>query len=489
MNPCFSLFKKDAKRLKPYIVVFIALLALQLLTDRQYTTRASSDIPLIDPLIIPLIYVSLWVLVAALMHQETPVGNRQYWLTRPVAGRHILIAKLLFVIVFILAPMFFGHICVIFLLGFPILTTLPILLMKEAVFISAVVLPAAALASITRSFVQTALTAIIGLVSVIAIAALASTMHVPDYSLDWGIFRWMTRSLIIAIAFCGSLSVLLIQYSQRRTGLSRILASVTLIGIFLILCLPLGSWVFIIQERFSRKTVGDTVARITFDATRYSGSLKYYSNPLNRPKRLIRIPIHIEGLPAEMLSQNAAVQFIVKADKTGEWHSPYRTIPLLQDTQQPDLPLFIDPAFYDRAKDSPVHISGFVDMILLESVPIWCSLGDHVPGAGVFWNLGCCLTPWPRAHLTSLPSQATQPNSERFSVKPEECAPWPTEISPRPLTDNNQIFLELEPGVRWRGIPLARVRPVTYVRRYFTFSNLLLGGNILPTGDGNPKQN
>jgi ABC-type transport system involved in multi-copper enzyme maturation permease subunit len=195
------------------------------------------------------------------MHQEKFIGDRQYWLTRPFTWRDILIAKFSFILAFILLPLFIGQMAVLIWLGFPIFGSLPALLMKDLLFASIWILPAAALAVITRNLAQMVLAAI---ACFILLRILSPVFPSP---LSWNEFDWVRESLSLAILIFGSISVLLIQHISRRTRVSRIWMAMILAIAFLSLISPPASWIFSFQSLFSSRRIDNTAVRFVPDST------------------------------------------------------------------------------------------------------------------------------------------------------------------------------------------------------------------------------
>ena len=75
-----------------------------------------------------LIPVSWWLLIARVIHAETLVGDRQFWLTRPYEWKKLLGAKALFLAVFLYLPLLIAQCLLLFRAGFHPLSFIPGLL-------------------------------------------------------------------------------------------------------------------------------------------------------------------------------------------------------------------------------------------------------------------------------------------------------------------------------------------------------------------------
>jgi hypothetical protein len=486
MSLILNLFLKDARRLWPQALAFILLLGIRLGDDPYYgqLDQFSRWRSLLDILK----YLALWALVVLLIQQDRLIGDRQYWLTRPMELRHLLAAKILFILSFIFSPLFIGHLAVLTWLGFPLSDSVPILLVKDAIVLAILILPAAALAAITASLAEWSFAAIL---SALAISAIRPQIRLN--TVNWGEFAWIHESLTIAIVIVGACLVLAIQYLRHRTRLAMVLSGATVLAAIMgFLILPAGSWCFSIQKLLSRQHIDRSAVQISLDSI---------PRPLYPPPpgvdwsktdpctSLIRLPIQFEKLPAELGAYPAASQILISAGASGEWRSgwyipPYSQLRRMQ--VQPSLMFAVDTAFYKRVKHSPVQVSGFVDLTVVKRNSVRIEYGmknrKYVPGAGVCYALPSrvtmdveksanCLTPWPRA---SVSLDFRSKGIGAFMASSDECAPWPITAS---LTAYDHL-------VNWQAashITYAWVatRPVAHIRRHVNFENLRLSDYLV----------
>jgi len=92
MNQTLHIFKKDARRLWPEILISLALTAgLVLTVPFKWANLNSSQSNYLGPSVAQLLAyfiellvpVSWWLLIARCIHSERLVGDRQFWITRP----------------------------------------------------------------------------------------------------------------------------------------------------------------------------------------------------------------------------------------------------------------------------------------------------------------------------------------------------------------------------------------------------------------------
>src|ERR1039457_3108986 len=94
------IFRKDFLRLWGVLGVAVPLQVLARWAD---SSPAAAGVQLLTGSFQAL---AQWFLVVSLIHEEAVPGDRQYWLTRPIAWKDLLLAKLMFVLLFIPLPCF-----------------------------------------------------------------------------------------------------------------------------------------------------------------------------------------------------------------------------------------------------------------------------------------------------------------------------------------------------------------------------------------------
>ncbi|HEY0758486.1 MAG TPA: hypothetical protein VGD59_04435 [Acidisarcina sp.] len=164
----------------------------------------------------PLGYVLLplmWlVMITRLVQDESLVGDKQFWITRPYRWPELLAAKLLFVVVFLFLPFLLVQAYLLHHAGFDLRTAQRDLLLNNLYIAALFFLPFLVLAAISSSFAKVVLWIVGALLCVIFLfPLLASQQMVPYY----------VQPICVGIAVCAALAVLLLQYARRRTLVSR----------------------------------------------------------------------------------------------------------------------------------------------------------------------------------------------------------------------------------------------------------------------------
>jgi hypothetical protein len=187
MNQILHIFKKDARRHWPEILISLALLALftrHELHPWQNSNALSSLSPyffiLAGRYITPATILFWAFLIIRVVQGESLVGDRQWWVTKPYEWWNLLAAKLLFILIFISVPLFHVHLLLLHQFGFPILPNLSTLLLTQLALYFVLFLPALLLASLTKNFGQLLLTAACILLVGIGIAWLATKIPSSD---------------------------------------------------------------------------------------------------------------------------------------------------------------------------------------------------------------------------------------------------------------------------------------------------------------------
>src|SRR5882762_5973473 len=127
MHQILHILKKDIRRHWPEILVSLGLLAL-------YTNRALDPWPnLLDSYafspslyffvvtgkyVAPALIVFWLFLVIRVVQGESLVGDRQWWTTKPYDWWQLLLAKLLFIFVFVSVPLFHVQLLLLHHAGF-----------------------------------------------------------------------------------------------------------------------------------------------------------------------------------------------------------------------------------------------------------------------------------------------------------------------------------------------------------------------------------
>jgi hypothetical protein len=482
VKKAIQLFRKDARHLWPWIAITWVLLAL---FPVQEAIAASVPQGLRVLLFQTSLPVAMFLLVVMAIQQETLIGDRQYWSTRPFTAWHLMAAKALFFIAFLNAPMLLVRAVVLKTAEMPILENLPALAWYPLLFTFAFILPAAALGAVTRGLGQAILATVAGFIVLTTVGALL--FRGSRYP-DWGTFHWIRIVMTVAVIGAGGAVVLVLQYTRRKTLRCRLLLVSTAALAFATYKMPPVGPAVAIQTALTLERA-DGVS-ILFDQARTGQRALEWNWSSTDPARVqVKIPVRIDGLTPGLEPVDEWTRVCVDWAEGGKWCSGWQVRNGNPDLsrQAAWLRAFIDRDVFERLKDTPVRVQGTVALTLLRrtgAVPInSLNFETAVPEAGRCGNLFTPRGPLYREHLTvsttcksPLPRAALAAEDKGVFVvgdlgpvyAPVPLAPW------------------LTPWVSTYGAPLAWpvdraqptywlvVKPVAHLRREFDFAGIRL---------------
>ena len=159
--------------------------------------------------------LSWWLLIERIVHAETLIGDKQFWITRPIDWKSLLSAKLLFLLVFLYLPFVIAQCIELNRAGFPILPALPSPLFLLILVTGILVVPLLTLAVLTKNFVRSLLTLLGLLLAVAALAYAANKFDSNSVSTPYS-DRFSIPVLLVVAGFA-----IVIQYARRMTWLAR----------------------------------------------------------------------------------------------------------------------------------------------------------------------------------------------------------------------------------------------------------------------------
>jgi hypothetical protein len=181
-----------------------------------FAWRVSHDpLRLLAEAFVVLIPFSWWLLIERTVHAETLIGDKQFWITRPIDWKSLLSAKLLFLLAFLYLPFAIAQCIELNRAGFPILPALPGLLFLLILVTGILVVPLLTLAVLTRNFSRLLLTLLGLLLAVAAIAYVANKFDSNSVSTPYS----DRFSIPILLVFAGF--AIVFQYARRKTWLAR----------------------------------------------------------------------------------------------------------------------------------------------------------------------------------------------------------------------------------------------------------------------------
>ena len=363
MRLMLHIFKKDARRLWWLIALSLSCTAGLAYLDG---TRADAYPGAAEGLM-NLLLPALWAfLVVLLIHGEAPVGDRQFWITRPYEPRVLIGAKVLALIAFIHLPYLAADCAIVTARGFNPVDHVAALVWKQIWLAVALSLPAAALAIVTRNLVQFVPAGVVLLGAAVYLAGV-----VEPYSAAFRPPQTAHAFIpLLGLAVMGSI-ILCVQYARRRTALARSVAVAALVAAGLV-------YVFIPSEYVFRAQCGMSGLQILPQPA--SAVVALAKAPGVRERRplavqgivLLSIPVLVSGLDLAPGTNIGVVDQLALeiAGANGErWVvNPVLSLSIRQGGMRVasfgsnSLELLLDRSVYDRLIGTGVSIRGKVGL-------------------------------------------------------------------------------------------------------------------------------
>src|SRR6266481_5389806 len=352
MNQILHIFRKDVRRHWPEILVSLMLIAVFVWYQPRKWTGQVVSIRFVAGMLntLPALLVLSWAfLIARLVHGESLVGDRQFWITRPYDWYKLLASKLLSILVIIHVPLLIGQIVLLKMGNFPLAPSLWGLVQIHFMFFLIFVLTSLALAAVTSGIGQAALALVILFLLFLGIAGIGSLVPNSGMSDD---VDGVQGILFLAT----SLTVIAIQYIYRKAPLARLtIAGALIAGVVMLVLTP---YEFMIRHDYPPPTNDHPLpVHITFDRTL---SFAHEGNQQPRwsgDEAEIEVPFQVQGLGDKSVLQLHAVKLdlILPGGQhwTSNWHSVSNVISYGRTRVWPSIS--IERKFYNSIKDTPVR--------------------------------------------------------------------------------------------------------------------------------------
>jgi hypothetical protein len=297
-----------------------------------------------------LVPVSFTFLILRAVYSECPVGDRQFWVTRPYDWRQLLAAKLLFVFTLVNLPLFVLQVFLLWRAGFWPPRYLAGLLGMQVLWIAVVFLPAATLAAVTAGIGQFVLAVLGVLLYVIAFSALVG--KIPNIGVEGA--AEIPGSLSIIAVYAACLGVVLWQYARRGTVRSRMV----LLGLAaaLPILFAITPYRMIIAGHYPAPATGQALpVQLAFDPAKPTSLKGGYPE---KNKVHIRMPLLVSGIAEGSVVFAAGRMETIEAPRGLRWASRWEHGKGLVLANRPHTSetITLDKDFYERVKSVPVKI-------------------------------------------------------------------------------------------------------------------------------------
>ena len=164
MTQILRIFRKDVRYLAPFILVVLGLQTALAISQVRAVEIVSERPRIVQFLVTFLLLPFAWIfLVALLVLQEPLAGENSFWLTRPYSRRSLLVAKFLFILVFLNLPLFLSDCFILDTLHLPV--NLGHLVLRQLPLLTVIIVPAFAFACGSRNVSQFSLFCVLFLVA------------------------------------------------------------------------------------------------------------------------------------------------------------------------------------------------------------------------------------------------------------------------------------------------------------------------------------
>ena len=362
MIQVLHIFRKDARHLWREIAASLALLVAFAWLDirswsQPYGAMAGGSLFFLSAQVLPGLVTAMlpvsWIfLIVRVVQGESLVGDRQFWVTRPYDWKQLLAAKALFVLTFVNFPLLLADAFLLAHAGFHPTHYLAGLLWLQLMWILVLFLWVAALASITKSVPQMLLALLIALLYLIGSSALSSAIQKSRFS-DGFDLRWG----FLVIGATGA--VILIQYSRRKTALSRWL----IVSVCIVLTLISVATQLLISDRalIAREyPLASGILPVELGLIRHDSNEGNFA-PVYNGEVSIMFPLSVSGLPENSFLQLDGMIVTLTKPNGFRWDSGWQgnALWLFPEEKTSQIMFQMKQDIFDQLNSGPVnaHIS------------------------------------------------------------------------------------------------------------------------------------
>lgn len=381
MRQVLLIFRKDVRHLWPQVVILWAMLAGYASLSAAVPAHATLVYVISAPAVVLL--GTFAFLVGVLTHADSTMGDRQFWVTRPIYWHELLIAKALFVLVFIALPVLVSHVVTLAAIGMPLLSSI-LAVLSELGGLAALLAAVFVLAAFTQSLSQLFLLALGGsIVGVISMWTIAGTSY---ESMSWGGLEWVRGSATNVLVLSGATVLLVLVYRRRSLWMCRALFA----GVFLLMPASLcPNWwhaAWNVQAWAYGGRSAPPVSIVFDENAELPANSGWYCYSRDRVVG-VKIPVKVRGIPDGMQLIGERLRTKIDAPGGQVWDSGWRAIGgigatdgrphLLRHNGPNFLAANVDMPFFDQVKNSPAHVHVTMTFAVLSAPE-----AVHVPVGG-----------------------------------------------------------------------------------------------------------
>jgi len=325
MNQILHIFAKDVRRFWPEILISLGITAAFVwaypvnwasVSRINFSYADTRRLEIVANVLTGLVPASWWLLITRVIHAESLVGDRQFWITRPYEWPKLLAAKALFIAAFIYLPFTVAQWALLIQAGFPPFNYLPGLLFNLLFATATVVVPLVAISAVTRNFVRMTLTLLAILLGIVAVAILSDFAESSPVGTPYGDVYSFPLVLIVGI------SAVVLQYARRKVWLTRALIASALV------CIAIAAIVLptqgMVDAAFPPPAgLPDINLHLSLDQEERKVSV---SNSEKKNQVDVGIPLIAEGVPPQHMVEINDVKASIDGPGGLHWTSPWHIV-------------------------------------------------------------------------------------------------------------------------------------------------------------------
>ena len=354
MSQILHILRKDVRHHWPEILASLALLAMYTWHEPDTWSPLRTYGPGFEEFIwgiLPgLVSISWCFLILRSVLEETLVGDRQFWVTRPYDWYKLLAAKVVFLVAFVNLPLFVVDVILLHAGGYSVASNIAGLLGLQASMTFVVFLPVTTGSTVTRSIGEFLLLVLAVVLCLVGFGAVVQA--VPNAGMPTGMFP---GAPIMILFFATCVVVVIWQYMHRRVWQSR----TALVGMVLAVLLILVATPYrllIAREYPVAENGKPALARFAFDAEAPHSSQFKLVSPQQRVVD-VRLPLRTSGIKEDLVAVRGIFVQIDGADgfrTDSNWQSEFSLLRPSQEHWEANFGL--EKKTFGRIKSTPVNL-------------------------------------------------------------------------------------------------------------------------------------
>jgi hypothetical protein len=362
MKQVIHIFRKDVRHLWKEITASLALLAIYVWGEPETWVSGAAASGLsslatrssIAGLLTELLPISWWLLVVRVVQDESLVGDRQFWVTRPYEWKKLLAAKVLFIGVFVSVPLLLAQFALLWLAGFPPSSAQVTGILWMQMIWAFILLVLATLAAVSTGIGQMTLM-MLGIGVYFAISSPLSDLlprgvpraeRIPD-----------AIAIVVQLGMCAGIAVW--QYARRRTAKARLALMGAALTPFLISALTPHRFLAArsYPEPASAQLAPVQISFVPLNTTTPRSVFRAMPNKDKNALIVLQPELHATGVAAHSMVVADGNRVEIEGPNGFRWDSGWGPDRLqFHDRTYFRFTFLLEPAIYERVKDVPVKV-------------------------------------------------------------------------------------------------------------------------------------